>query len=114
MPFALLYKRFLGRFRSRAACLTLAGVIASLIMIVIGAAGNYLIAPLFFRYFLHTELTGAVLLTAVGGATALNAVKGALVTAVMYPLLAVSEKYLTRYIRPVEKQEKREKLEKCK
>ena len=114
VPFALLYKRFLGRFRSRAACLTLAGVIASLIMIVIGAAGNYLIAPLFFRYFLHTELTGAVLLTAVGGATALNAVKGALVTAVMYPLLAVSEKYLTRYIRPVEKQEKREKLEKCK
>lgn len=55
-----------------------------------------------------------MLLTAVGGATALNAVKGALVTAVMYPLLAVSEKYLTRYIRPVEKQEKREKLEKCK
>lgn len=54
VPFALLYKRFLGRFRSRAACLTLAGVIASLIMIVIGAAGNYLdrtvVLPLFPAY----------------------------------------------------------------
>ncbi len=111
VPFALFYKRFSGRFHSRAACLTLAGVIASLIMIVIGAAGNYLIAPLFFRYFLHTELTGAVLLTAVGGATALNAVKGVLVTAVMYPLLAISEKYLMRYIKPMEKREKLEKVE---
>ena len=80
-------------------------------MIVIGAAANYLIAPLFFRYFLHTELTGAVLLTAVGGATALNAVKGVLVTAVMYPLLAISEKYLMRYIKPMEKREKLEKVE---
>lgn len=103
VPFALLYRRFSGRFQSRAACLTLAGVIATMIMVVIGAAGNYVIAPLFFRYFLHTELTGAVLLTAVGGATALNAVKGVLVALVMYPLLAVSEKYLARSLRPLEK-----------
>lgn len=103
VPFALLYRRFSGRFHSRAACLTLAGVLATLIMVVIGAAGNYVIAPLFFRYFLHTELTGAVLLTAVGGATALNAVKGVLVALVMYPLLAVSEKYLARSLRPLKK-----------
>lgn len=103
VPFALFYRRFSGRFQTRAASLTLAGVLATLVMVVLGAAGNYVIAPLFFRYFLHTELTGAVLLTAVGGATALNAVKGALVTVILYPLLAVSEKYLVRYLRPLEK-----------
>lgn len=100
-PFALLYRRFSGRFHTRAASLTLAGVLATFVMVVIGAAGNYVIAPLFFRYFLHTELTGAVLLAAVGGATALNAVKGVLVTVIMYPLLAVSEKYLARYLKPL-------------
>lgn len=107
VPFALLYRRFSKRFRTRAASLTLAGALATLVMVLLGAAGNYVIAPLFFRYFLHTELTGAVLLTAVGGATALNAVKGVLVSAVMYPLLAVSEKYLARYLKPAEPRKRR-------
>ena len=99
---ACLYRGLSHRFPGKVTRLTVAGVAATLVMVAIGAVGNYLIAPLFFRYFLQTELTTPVLLTAVGGATALNAVKGVLVSVVMYPLLVISEKYLTHYIKPLE------------
>ena len=102
VPFACLYRGLSHRFPGKVTRLTVAGVAATLVMVAIGAVGNYLIAPLFFRYFLQTELTTPVLLTAVGGATALNAVKGVLVSVVMYPLLVISEKYLTHYIKPLE------------
>lgn len=102
LPFTLFYRRFSGRIRSRIACIALAGGLGTLIRVIVGAAANYVIAPLFFRYFLQTELTAPALLAAVGGATALNAVKGVLVSVVLYLLLAVSEKYLSRYLKPLE------------
>ncbi len=56
-------------------------------IIVIGIAGNYLIAPLFFKYFMGIILPNKALWTAIWGATALNAIKGVMLSIVIYPFI---------------------------
>lgn len=56
-------------------------------MVVVGIGANYFIAPLFFKYFLGIEIDGAGLWTAVASATALNAIKGIILSLVAFPIV---------------------------
>lgn len=56
-------------------------------IVVVGVVANYFIAPLFFKYFLGIEIDGAGLWTAVASATALNAIKGLMLSLVAFPLV---------------------------
>lgn len=56
-------------------------------IVLVGIVGNYLLAPMFFKYFMGIELTSKALWTAIWGATALNAIKGAMLSVVVSPLI---------------------------
>ena len=56
-------------------------------IVVLGIGANYFIAPLFFKYFLGITIDDAGLWTAVLSATALNAIKGIILSVVAFPLV---------------------------
>ncbi len=85
IPFALIWRK-----KSNAKGFALAAICGLASIIVIGLAGNALIVPPYFRFFLHTEVDAAMLKTAIIGATTLNALKGAILTVVAYPLIRLS------------------------
>ncbi len=78
--FVLPFAAFYGMFKKRLTSAALPGIFSSLIsmvcIIVLGAAGNYFIAPLFFKYFLGQTISRDFLITWIGMATALNIFKG--------------------------------------
>ncbi|HBL41072.1 MAG TPA: hypothetical protein DDY98_05690 [Ruminococcaceae bacterium] len=85
IPFALIWRK-----KTNAKGFALAAICGLFSIVVIGLAGNALIVPPYFRFFLHTEIDSATLKGAILSATALNAVKGAILTAVAYPLIQLS------------------------
>lgn len=91
LPFAAFYKIFKKHISSAA----LPGIFSSLISMVcitvLGIAGNYFIAPLFFKYFLGQTISHDFLISWIGMATALNAFKGIILCitgSLMSPLLS--------------------------
>lgn len=69
---------------------TVAGVIA---MVLMGIVGNYFIAPPYFNFFLHVELSNEALWAAIGGATILNIVKSLFVAILMFPIINLVKHY---------------------
>ena len=82
VPFCLLYKR--SRKKSGVVFAAVVGI-ASIVLVGIGA--NYLIDPPFFKYFLGVTLESKALWGAIWSATALNAIKGAMLSVLGFVLV---------------------------
>lgn len=85
VPFALVWRK-----KPNTKGFVLASVCGIVSILVIGVIGNALIVPPYFRYFMHFVPTNEQLKQAILSATALNALKGGLLTIVAYPLIKLS------------------------
>ena len=98
IPFSVVYSKLAKshkrKLRLAASCA--AGLIS---IVVIGIGANYFIAPLFFRHFLGINLDNAGLWAAVWGATAINAIKGVMLSVVSVPITEVLIKKLRKISR---------------
>lgn len=94
VPFALIYRK-----RKTNKAMLIACLVSTASIIVIGLCGNYVIAPLFFKYFLGIELDSASLWAAISAATIQNTIKGILLSLISYPLIKVLMERLEKYIR---------------
>lgn len=88
VPFAIAYKEFVKKYKNEIAIL-ISSVIGLASIVVLGICGNYVIAPLFFKYFMNTILTGDALWGAIWSATTLNLVKGIFLSIISFPLIKV-------------------------
>lgn len=90
VPFSIVFNKLSKKENSTALKNTvISSVIGVISIIVIGIAGNYIIAPLFFKYFMGIIIPNKALWAAIWGATALNAVKGVLLSIVAYPSMVL-------------------------
>lgn len=86
VPFSFVLRRHKSEMKETKNILV-AAFVGIITIVVIGIGANYFVAPLFFRYFLGIEIDGASLWTAVLSATALNAIKGIVLSVVAFPLV---------------------------
>ena len=86
VPFSFVLRRKKEKMKDTRTILA-AGFCGIFCIVIIGIGANYFIAPLFFKYFMGIELTTEALWTAVGSATALNAIKGIVLTVVSFPII---------------------------
>ncbi len=86
VPFSIVLRRKKDKMKETKTIL-IAGICGLLSIVVIGIGANYFIAPLFFEKFLHIEIGPEALWAAVGSATALNAIKGVVLTVVSFPIV---------------------------
>ncbi len=88
IPFSLIYRKLSDKANAKELRNIIISAVAGIACIIlVGIGGNYLIAPLFFKYFLGIELSSTALWGAIWGATALNAIKGTMLSVVIYPLM---------------------------
>ena len=88
VPFSVVYLKFV-KSSKRKYRLPLACVAGMATIVLIGIGANYFIAPFFFKNFLHIELNNAGLWAAVWGATAINAIKGVMLSVVSVPITEI-------------------------
>ena len=86
VPFSFVLRRNQEKMKETKTLL-IAGICGVLSIVIIGVVANYFVAPLFFKYFLGIEIGSDALMTAVLSATALNAIKGAVLAVVAFPLV---------------------------
>ena len=86
VTFSLIYKKMAKNGKENKAIIVSA-LSSTVIRVAVGFVANYLITPLFFKYFLQTELSSAVLWSAIGSASILNLVKGVILSIVSFPLV---------------------------
>ena len=98
VPYALIYRKWSTRFGAGKTML-LSAAAGFVSILAVGFAGNLLVAPLYFKFFLGVELSPAALWGAVWGATAINAVKGVLLSALSVLYFKAMEPRLTRVLR---------------
>ncbi|MBQ5969865.1 MAG: ECF transporter S component [Clostridia bacterium] len=99
VPFTFEY-RYLTKYSiPKIAALIHAAVLGMVAIVGVGIVGNYLIDPPFFKYVMNIELTSEMLWPAIWSATALNAIKGGLLTVVSFPLLLVLMDRLKKILR---------------
>ncbi len=90
VPFSIVFNKLSKKENSTAFKNTvISSVFGVISIIVIGIAGNYIIAPLFFKYFMGVILPSNALWAAIWGATALNAIKGVMLSVVAYPSMVL-------------------------
>lgn len=90
VPFSIVFNKLSKKENASALKNTvISSVVGVISIIIIGIAGNYIIAPLFFKYFMGVVLPSKALWTAIWGATALNAVKGVMLSVVAYPSMVL-------------------------
>ncbi len=87
VPFSICYRKF--DKVSKIKTILIGSVCGIISILAFGFLANYFIAPLFFKYFLGVELDSAGLWAAVWGATAINAIKGVMLSVLSYPLIKV-------------------------
>lgn len=92
VPFCLIYKR--GKKKSGVVVAAVVGIVS---IVLVGIGANYLIDPPFFKYFLGVTLESKALWGAIWSATALNAIKGAMLGVLSFVLIPT-------LIRKIEKQ----------
>ncbi|NLP48309.1 MAG: ECF transporter S component [Clostridiales bacterium] len=87
IPFSLIYRSLTKaeKFKGLAASY-IAGALSTACLLIVGVGANYVIAPLFFKYFLNQEIPKQVLWGFIGSAGILNAVKGIVLTVCAYPI----------------------------
>ena len=86
VTFSLIYKKLAKNGKENKAIIVSA-LSSTVIRVAVGFVANYLITPLFFKHFLKTELSSAVLWSAIGSASILNLVKGVILSIVSFPLV---------------------------
>ncbi len=86
VPFSVVMKKKKDKMKETKTIL-LAGISGFFTIVIIGFGANYFVAPLFFKYLLNIELDSATLWTAVGSATALNAIKGVMLSVIAFPIV---------------------------
>ena len=86
VPFVLCYHEFSKKMKKTVAILVSA-VIGCLALIGIGAAANYFIAPLYFKYFVGRIITNDFLIGYLSYACIINVVKGVTLSVVAYPII---------------------------
>ncbi len=86
VPFVLCYRGFSKKMK-KAVAILISAVIGCVALVGIGAAANYFIAPLYFKYFVGQVITEEFLMTYLVSATSLNIVKGAILSVVAYPII---------------------------
>lgn len=91
VPFSAVMRAMLRKNSATAKTVVLSGLAGIVTMVAAGVAGNYLLAPPFFRAVLHVNLSSAALWAAIGSATLLNIVKSVMLT-VLVPLIVVANK----------------------
>lgn len=86
LPFSFIMRKNKDKMKETKT-ISVAGICGLLCIVIIGVGANYFVAPLFFKYFMNVELDSATLWTAVGSATALNAIKGVMLTVIAFPIV---------------------------
>lgn len=95
VPFSVLYPYFTKKKEmAQTKSLLISGLVSLVVILTVGVGANFVIAPLFFKYFMGVTVEGDALYTAVGTATALNAVKGTMLLIVGFPMVNVLIKRL--------------------
>lgn len=95
VPFCIVYRKTEKSHSLKA--ILLSCVAGTVTILIVGFFANYLIAPLFFKHFLGITLDEAGIWTAVWGATAINAIKGIMLSVISYPLIRVVIERLKKY-----------------
>ncbi len=86
VPFVICYNK-LSKKMKKALAILISAIIGCVALVGIGAAANYFIAPLYFKYFVGQVITDEFLMTYLVSATSLNIVKGAILSVVAYPII---------------------------
>ncbi|MBR5437719.1 MAG: ECF transporter S component [Clostridia bacterium] len=97
VPFSIVYCKMKKSGEKKG--IILSCVAGTLTIIVVGFFANYLIAPLFFKHFLGITLDNAGIWTAVWGATAINAIKGVMLSVISLPVIKVLVDRLKKYVK---------------
>ena len=87
VPFCLVYQKLVGKDKKKPVAIVVASAVGIVSIIGFGIVGNYFIDPPFFKYFLGVELTSETLWPAIWSATALNAIKGVMLSVVSFPII---------------------------
>lgn len=82
IPFCLVYKK-----HKKKTGVLLAGVLGIVSIVLVGIGANYFIDPPFFKYFLGVTLESSALWAAIWSATALNAIKGVMLSVLSFVLV---------------------------
>lgn len=98
VPFTACYRKFKKSNKSIKAIL-IGSVFGLVSILIFGFIANYFIAPLFFKYFLGINLTSEGLWAAVWGATAINAIKGVMLSLFSFPVIKVVNDRLKKYMK---------------
>ena len=99
LPYSIIIRTMLRKDRSRPLAVLIASVVSTVITVVVGFFANWLIAPLFFRYFLEQELGSQGALNATIAATVFNPIKCVILVAIMIPVVSVVMPRIRRAVR---------------
>lgn len=88
VPFVLCFNEFSKKMKKSVAILV-SSVIGCLALIGIGAAANYFVAPLYFKYFVGQVISDEFLIGYLSYACIINVIKGVMLSAVAYPVIFV-------------------------
>ncbi len=89
VPFSILFSKLSKKDMTENKALLLSGIISLIVIVVLGIGANFVIAPLFFKYFMGVTVEGETLYTAVATATILNFIKGVMLCIVSFPMVKV-------------------------
>lgn len=95
VPFVLAYRKLI-KDKKPSMAIIISSVMGVASIVVIGIMGNSLIAPLFFKYFMGVDLTKDALKVAIESATAINFIKGIMLSIVSFPLINVILKQVNK------------------
>ncbi len=87
VPFSIAYRRLKKKGDTKA--ILVCSAAGTVTILLVGFLANYLVAPLFFEHFLGIILDRAGLWAAVWGATAINCIKGVMLSVISFPVVRV-------------------------
>lgn len=96
VPFSLVFRKLKSKNENKA--LLISSVVGVASIVIIGFGANYLVTPLFFKYFLGIQLDGATLWAAIGSSATLNVIKGIVLSVISVPLIKVLVERLKKFI----------------
>ena len=88
VPFSIIFRKF-NKSEKKTKGIFAGSALGTISILAFGFLANYFVAPLFFKHFLGIELDSAGLWAAVWGATAINAIKGIMLSVLSFPIIKV-------------------------